>query len=75
MNYVRVVSRNHLQGDYQASGSPRDLIAGDLRRLEKDTMDEGHLLGYAHAANCTVEQARKVLETFFAGAVKWYWEG
>jgi len=74
MDYKRVVTRNMLTGDY-ADGDylgelgRLKLIAGDLRRLEKDQLDEWHLKAYAEACNVSVDQARAVLEMFFSGDV------
>lgn len=75
MSYRRVMSRNMLKGDYNTTAEERDknsseenmlaLIRGDLRRLEKDTLDKEHLKAYAAHAECTVRQAKKILEAFF----------
>lgn len=74
MTYSRVIDRNDLRGGGDGAGSvyatpkrERDIgsIIGDLRRLELDQLDAHHLRMYAMHANCTEEQARKVLEMFF----------
>jgi len=72
MTWPRVVARNSLGGDYQNNPVPglhddRWPIRGDLRRLEADQRDDLHLAGYAQTAGVTVEQARAVLDAFFAG--------
>lgn len=70
MDYLRVVSRNNLHGDYKAG--PVDhiaLIAGDLRRLEKDQRDDAHIKAYAKLAGVSKRQAKAVLDAFFEGAV------
>lgn len=74
MTYPRIVNRNHLQGDYGNNpGQPEkgslDLIRGDLRRLEKDQRDDSHVQAYSKAAGITAEQARRMLDLFFAGTV------
>jgi hypothetical protein len=62
MTWQRLVGRNALcQGDYSDGG----LIAGDMRRLERDCRDGAHLKGYAKAAGCTKKQAKAVLDRFF----------
>ena len=80
MSWRRVCSRNHLCHDYAEqpeTGRPvkygelsavdlsRSHIAGDLRRLEKDSRDERHLAQYAALAGITVEQAKIVLDALF----------
>ena len=70
MDYTRVVSRNNLHGDYvhpvdDRSESVRGMIAGDLRRLEKDQRDDRHIHAYAKVAGCTKKQAKAVLDAFF----------
>lgn len=70
MTYKRVVKRNRLEGDYthQPQEFPgHSFIGGDLRRLETDQRDEWHLSEYARRADITVEQAKAVLDAFFAG--------
>jgi hypothetical protein len=72
MTYGRVVSRNHLSGDYHGvwqddrEKQALSLIRGDLRRLERDQRDEHHLKAYAEHAGITPEQAKKVLDRFFS---------
>ena len=70
MSYVRVIHRNYLTGDYGSTEVPGAiaLIAGDLRRLEKDTQDDAHIPAYARYAGITEDQARKVFELFFNGS-------
>ncbi len=70
MSYDRVVNRNHLNGDYEEGDFGDRLIAGDLRRLELDSRDEAHLLGYARAAGTTIKQAKRLLDLFFEGDVR-----
>lgn len=67
MNYRRVVCRNGLQEDYAGQNGPvsSSAIAGDLRRLEKDQVDENHLELYAKFAGITEEQASMVLHALF----------
>ncbi len=80
MTYTRVISRNHLQGDYDSPDdsccgfyvcSCRRFLAGDLRRLERDQRDSLHLEMYAKTAGITKKQARKVLDAFFEGFPRW----
>ena len=81
MRYARLVGRNQLFGPgYEAKWPVRDgedvtpeqmaqnvreLIMGDMRRMEKDQRDEQHLKMYAEHAGITVEQAKKLLDLFF----------
>jgi hypothetical protein len=65
MTWPRVVQRNGLGGDYDST--PHGAIAGDLRRLERDSRDPLHLAAYAKVAGITEGQARAVLDAFFAG--------
>lgn len=73
MTYGRVVNRNGLTGDYghdvnaERDANLRRIIAGDLRRLEKDQRDPQHLARYAKYAGVTPGQARKILDAFFHG--------
>lgn len=57
--------RQYVPVDPEASA--RSLIAGDMRRLEADSRDEAHLARYAEIAGITPEQAKAVLDAFFAG--------
>lgn len=43
MSWERLILRNQLGGDYVSPHTPRELIAGDLRRLERDQRDARHL--------------------------------
>jgi hypothetical protein len=65
MTWVRIIGRNHLHGDYTDADDGRRLIAGDMRRLERDSRDDAHIRGYAKAAGCTKKQAKAVLDRFF----------
>ena len=47
--------------------SQRCIISGDMRRLEKDQLDDDHLTMYAEKAGITKEQAKVVLQEFIAG--------
>ena len=69
MDYERFVERNHLTGDYDSGVEQGSIggIAGDLRRLEADQVDEEHLAQYAEYARITVPQAWLVLKAFFEG--------
>lgn len=70
MTYGRVVSRSHLRGDYgenPGATCSRDMIAGDLRRLEIDQRDEIQLRYYAAKVGITEDQVRAVLDIFFEG--------
>jgi hypothetical protein len=49
-----------------AFNQARAMIAGDMRRLEADSVDERHLQVYADEANIVSQQAWKVLSKFFA---------
>ena len=71
MTYPRVIGRNRLFGDYD--GTPNGLLAGDLRRLEKDAIDSDYGHQIAAAAGVTPEDARSVLVAFFGdcGGVGW----
>ena len=78
MDYARVCDRNNLRGGYSDVPVPgfseREnrmlaMIAGDLRRLEKDHRDALHLKAYAQVAGCTEAQAKAVLDAFFEGFV------
>lgn len=72
MSFQRFVHRNQLIGDYGAgygkpnSGewAPRALLAGDLRRIERDQRDERHLKRYAAAVGITPAQVKAVLDKF-----------
>lgn len=66
MTYARVVRRNNLDGTYvyRPRGSA---VAGDMRRMESDQRDINHLRMYAIEASVTIEQAKAVLDAFFAG--------
>lgn len=79
MTWKRVVNRNNLNGDYSTDNLSLPLsekiirmIAGDMRRLEKDNLDEWHLKAYSEACNVSVEQVRAILEMFFSGNVFTY---
>jgi hypothetical protein len=70
MTYSRVVYRNGLLGDYVGGTNHppdgyKDMIAGDLRRLEKDQRDEQHLAEYAKRTGLTPEQVKSVLDLLF----------
>ena len=77
MSYKRVVGRNFLNNGYWNGIGPtpcgaelaRLMISGDMRRLEKDNLDEYHLKCYSEACNVSIEQAKAVLEMFFSGDV------
>lgn len=64
MTYDRVVSRNMLRGGY-GDGTSWSTIAGDLRRLEANTLDPLHLAGYAKLASVTPEQVAVIFKAFF----------
>lgn len=69
MSYPRVVMRNGLSGNYRGSGDTeekvRAMIAGDMRRLEQDVLDDRHIERYAAHVNISRRKARKILEAFF----------
>jgi len=67
MTYRRVICRNGLQEDYagQKGLVSSSAIAGDLRRLEKDQVDENHLELYAKFVGVTEEQASMILHALF----------
>ena len=81
MTYTRVVLRNGLDGNYAASGPPgastdwKRMVAGDMRRLEQDQMDDLHIAMYAEAAGISKPKARKVLEAFFTDFGRAYQRG
>lgn len=60
MTYKRVLDRNGLSGDYDDS-----MVAGDLRRLERDTRDAMHLDAYAQHAHVSTPQAKAIFDAFF----------
>ena len=62
MVWPRVIARNRLTGGY--ADSP---VAGDMRRLERDSRDAHHVARFARRAGITAEQARSVLDDFFDG--------
>ncbi len=64
MTYRRVINRNNLLEGYEST-RPNRLIAGDLRRLEADTRDEGHLNLYAQIAGTTPDIVKKIFDEFF----------
>jgi hypothetical protein len=76
MTFQRVLNRNRLQdGDYlsppsQWSGNEEDrirLLAGDLRRLEKDVVDENGICKYiAGRISIPEETVAAVLKEFVA---------
>lgn len=83
MTYIRFISRNSLVGNgYGHDGYPKatlpvsaTLLAGDLRRLEKDQRDADHLAAYAALAGVTVDQAKTILDAFFEDTgdrLHWY---
>lgn len=81
MTYQRVISRNWLRGDYTDKAPYRDesgnvaardtladfrcMVAGDLRRLERNSRDPRHLDAYARKTGLTSEQVKAVLDAFF----------
>jgi hypothetical protein len=71
MTYRRVVNRNGLTGDYEheppvpLNTVRKSLVAGDLRRLEKDCRDRWHLDAYAAVTGVPVESVKAVLDAFF----------
>lgn len=70
MTYGRVISRNDLTGNYLPkiwSGVSQSLIAGDLRRLERDQRDDYHLKEYAKRTKLTEAQVLHVLDLLFEG--------
>lgn len=76
MSWGRVCSRNGLLGDYvyPMDGSREaiaGMIAGDMRRLERDSRDENHLKEWARISGATPEQCKRLLDAFFGGA--WIW--
>ena len=74
MDYMRVVNRNGLEGDYEyASDGPMQVlnsIAGDLRRLEDDTRDAWHLSLYADFAGVSNKQVKMIFDEFFSGNIE-----
>ena len=67
MNYRRVVMRNQLDGDYDTTA--KGGIMGDLRRLEKDTLDEMHVEMYARVFGLSKKKVRKLFRVFFEGSI------
>lgn len=64
MTWQRAISRNLLGGHY-GDGSAHAIIAGDLRRLEKDSRDPRHLDAYARTTGLEPGQVLAVLDVFF----------
>ena len=76
MTYDRFIHRNLLQGSYGdklIENTSRDIIAGDLRRLEKDTLDQNHVPMYAAFTEISEDQVRKIFEAFFHGVPSEWW--
>lgn len=81
MTYPRVVLRNGLNGSYSGTYGDetapwKSLIAGDLRRLERDARDDLNIAKFAKAAGISKPKARAVLDAFFAdfgipGPLEW----
>lgn len=67
MTYVRVVKRNQLDGEGYVTYDRKNLIRGDLRRLEQDSLDLQQTGLYAAFAGITMEQAVMVMRAFFLG--------
>jgi len=72
MTWKRFVGRNNLTGDYDKGPTgqgervqTQNLISGDMRRLEADTLDDLHLKIYAECFGCSPEQARRGFRRFF----------
>jgi len=66
MTYWRVLQRNYLLGDYRNDDNyPRNAIAGDLRRLEQNAIDDDYGACIANHAGVSPEVAKKVLRAFF----------
>lgn len=84
MTYSRFLSRNGLlDGGYDKEAvdwqdtseesnrrRTQNTLRGDLRRLERDTLDRNFLPSYAKHAGVTLEQARALFELFFSGNVR-----
>jgi len=82
MDYQRVISRNGLHGDYRLDGQGKErtgfphpcqgnisqgLVAGDLRRLERDMREPEQLTWFASATGLTPLQCKNVLDCLFNG--------
>ena len=68
MTYRRFVGRNYLEGDYgNVPSQPVSLsmAAGDMRRLEKDALDDNYGQRIADVAGVSLDVSRKVLLAFF----------
>ena len=65
MSYDRVIHRNSLLGDYRGDGTQHGMVAGDLRRLEKDQQDERHVAAYAKLSGVSKPRVRRLLALFF----------
>lgn len=79
MSYRRLILRNHLEGDYQgyptdpverakamlADNTSRSMIAGDLRRFEKDQRHPERLLWYAKQTGLSGLEVKAVLDLLF----------
>jgi hypothetical protein len=59
--------RNQLDGDYDTTA--KGGIMGDLRRLEKDTLDEMHVEMYSRALGISKKKVRKLFQVFFDGEI------
>ena len=60
MSYTRFLARNSLRGEYKDS-----MVAGDLRRLERDQRDKEHLLFYGKAVGISKLKVKLLLDLFF----------
>ncbi len=61
MSYERFLRRNLVaRGDYGES-----MIAGDLRRMERDQLSDQHIADWASATGIEPEQLRAFLRLFF----------
>jgi hypothetical protein len=71
MTYKRFVNRNRVGSGGYEDKSQNDapvsmhILKGDLRRLEKDTLDINHVPMYAALAGVSEEQVRILFDAFF----------
>jgi hypothetical protein len=85
MTWSRLLERNNLKGNYSRvapypvppdspPGACRDrlrMISGDLRRLERDSVDgDTASIWIAREAGVSLEDTLKVMKAFFSGAPK-----
>jgi len=71
MTYARVIERNNLTGDYadddrelSREEQQRRMIAGDLRRLERDNLTDRQIVRCEEETGVSAADVSKVLQWF-----------